>query len=169
MQALIIAWNDYLYTGDLRPIETHYELLKSRTLLALRRGDGQRHHAPAGRRQAARPGMRTDLHISADLVAAARRSDRADHSRQREGDSRPHPGVLQASGLRTAQHGGPGRSTCTRRASRSRCNGQRRAWSATELGFVDAGEIASGDYEFEVKYRPAASSQEASCEKGSDI
>ena len=40
LQALIIAWNDYLYTGDLRSIETHYELLKSRTLLTLRRGDG---------------------------------------------------------------------------------------------------------------------------------
>lgn len=35
-----------------------------------------------------------------------------------------------------------------------RCNGRRRAWSANGRGFVDAGEIASGDYEFVVKYRP---------------
>ena len=45
-----------------------------------------------------------------------------------------------------------------------RCNGRRRAWSANELGFVDAGQIASGDYEFEVKYRSAVSSQDGSCD-----
>lgn len=40
LQALIIAWNDYLYTGDARSIAANYDLLKSRTLLALRRDNG---------------------------------------------------------------------------------------------------------------------------------
>lgn len=37
LQALIIAWNDYMYTGDLRSIEANYETLKARTLRSLRR------------------------------------------------------------------------------------------------------------------------------------
>lgn len=40
LQALIIAWNDYLYTGDIRSIEANYELLKARTLISLRRDNG---------------------------------------------------------------------------------------------------------------------------------
>lgn len=40
MQALIIAWNDYLYTGDLRSIEANYETLAARTLRSLRRDNG---------------------------------------------------------------------------------------------------------------------------------
>ena len=40
MQALIIAWNDYLYTGDLRSIEANYETLAARTLRSLRRNNG---------------------------------------------------------------------------------------------------------------------------------
>lgn len=34
LQALIIAWNDYMYTGDIRSIAEHYELLKERTLIS---------------------------------------------------------------------------------------------------------------------------------------
>lgn len=40
MQALIIAWNDYFYTGDDRSIAANYELLNSRTQGALRRDNG---------------------------------------------------------------------------------------------------------------------------------
>ena len=40
LQALIIAWNDYLYTGDRRSIEANYDILKARTLQSLRRENG---------------------------------------------------------------------------------------------------------------------------------
>lgn len=40
LQALIIAWNDYLYTGDKRSIVANYEILKNRTLRSLRRENG---------------------------------------------------------------------------------------------------------------------------------
>ena len=40
LQALIIAWNDYLYTGDLRSVEQNYDLLSARTLRLLRRDNG---------------------------------------------------------------------------------------------------------------------------------
>ena len=40
LQALIIAWNDYLYTGDSRSIEANYDILKARTLQSLRRENG---------------------------------------------------------------------------------------------------------------------------------
>lgn len=40
LQALIIAWNDYLYTGDLRSVEANYDLLAARTLRSLRRDNG---------------------------------------------------------------------------------------------------------------------------------
>lgn len=40
LQALIIAWNDYLYTGDARSIAANYDLLKSRTLHMLQQDNG---------------------------------------------------------------------------------------------------------------------------------
>ena len=40
LQALIIAWNDYLYTGDKRSVEANYDILKARTLASLRRENG---------------------------------------------------------------------------------------------------------------------------------
>ena len=40
LQALIIAWNDYIYTGDRRSIEANYDILKARTLQSLRRENG---------------------------------------------------------------------------------------------------------------------------------
>ena len=40
LQALIIAWYDYMYTGDLRSIEANYEVLKARSLRSLRRANG---------------------------------------------------------------------------------------------------------------------------------
>lgn len=40
LQALIIAWNDYVYTGDKRSIEANYDILKARTLQSLRRANG---------------------------------------------------------------------------------------------------------------------------------
>ena len=40
LQALIIAWNDYLYSGDKRSIEANYDILKARTLLSLSRENG---------------------------------------------------------------------------------------------------------------------------------
>ena len=40
LQALIIAWNDYLYTGDLRSVEANYDLLAARTLRSLQRDNG---------------------------------------------------------------------------------------------------------------------------------
>ncbi|MES2826643.1 MAG: alpha-L-rhamnosidase C-terminal domain-containing protein [Bacteroidota bacterium] len=35
LQALIIAWNDYLYTGDSRSLAANYDILKNRTLTQL--------------------------------------------------------------------------------------------------------------------------------------
>jgi len=40
LQAILIAWNDYLYTGDSRSLKTNYEILKARTLMALREKNG---------------------------------------------------------------------------------------------------------------------------------
>ncbi|WP_285056739.1 alpha-L-rhamnosidase C-terminal domain-containing protein [Pedobacter ginsengisoli] len=40
LQALIISWNDYLYTGDVRSLTANYELLKNRTLMALKEKNG---------------------------------------------------------------------------------------------------------------------------------
>ena len=40
LQALIISWNDYLYTGDARSLAANYELLKARTLFALKEKNG---------------------------------------------------------------------------------------------------------------------------------
>jgi alpha-L-rhamnosidase len=40
LQALIIAWNDYLYTGDARSLELNYQLLKNRALMQLREKNG---------------------------------------------------------------------------------------------------------------------------------
>ncbi len=40
LQTLILAWNDYMYTGDKRLLERYYEELKPKTLLALREGNG---------------------------------------------------------------------------------------------------------------------------------
>ena len=40
LQALSIAWYDYLYTGDSRSLESSYELLKPRVLMALREKNG---------------------------------------------------------------------------------------------------------------------------------
>jgi hypothetical protein len=40
LQAIIIAWNDYLYTGDSRPLKVHYEILKARSLMSLREKNG---------------------------------------------------------------------------------------------------------------------------------
>lgn len=40
LQALIIAWNDYIYTGDKRSIEANYDILKARALQSLRRENG---------------------------------------------------------------------------------------------------------------------------------
>lgn len=40
LQTLILAWNDYLYTGDNRLLERLYEDLKPKTLLALRENNG---------------------------------------------------------------------------------------------------------------------------------
>lgn len=40
LQALIIAWNDYMYTGDARSIEANFDLLRARTLGVLRRDNG---------------------------------------------------------------------------------------------------------------------------------
>lgn len=40
LQGPIIAWYDYLHTGDKRSIEANYDLLKARTLLSLRRQNG---------------------------------------------------------------------------------------------------------------------------------
>lgn len=36
MQAVLIAWYDYLYTGDSRSLAAHYEILKARTLMQLK-------------------------------------------------------------------------------------------------------------------------------------
>lgn len=40
LQAVMIAWNDYLYTGDCRSLQASYELLKPRVLMALREKNG---------------------------------------------------------------------------------------------------------------------------------
>lgn len=40
MQAVILAWNDYLYTGDNRSLKANYETLKARTLMQLRESNG---------------------------------------------------------------------------------------------------------------------------------
>ena len=40
LQAPIIAWNDYLYCGDIRSIEANYELLKARSLISLSQKNG---------------------------------------------------------------------------------------------------------------------------------
>jgi alpha-L-rhamnosidase len=37
MHSVLIAWEDYLYTGDSRSMATHYDLLREKTLLALAR------------------------------------------------------------------------------------------------------------------------------------
>jgi alpha-L-rhamnosidase len=37
MHSVLMAWEDYLYTGDSRSMATHYDLLKSKTLLTLAR------------------------------------------------------------------------------------------------------------------------------------
>lgn len=40
LQALIMAWNDYMYTGDSWLLERDYEILKARTLIALKEDNG---------------------------------------------------------------------------------------------------------------------------------
>ncbi|WP_240619189.1 alpha-L-rhamnosidase-related protein [Chitinophaga costaii] len=40
LQNLLIAWNDYMYSGDIRTVKALYEALKPKTLLALSRPDG---------------------------------------------------------------------------------------------------------------------------------
>lgn len=40
LQSVLIAWYDYLYTGDIRSARAHYELLKNKTLSALEDGNG---------------------------------------------------------------------------------------------------------------------------------
>ncbi|MBQ7179679.1 MAG: family 78 glycoside hydrolase catalytic domain [Bacteroidaceae bacterium] len=40
LQAVLLAWNDYLYTGDPALIERDYDVLKARTLLALQDSTG---------------------------------------------------------------------------------------------------------------------------------
>lgn len=40
LQAVMIAWNDFLYTGDSRSLQANYEILKARTLLSLREKNG---------------------------------------------------------------------------------------------------------------------------------
>jgi alpha-L-rhamnosidase len=40
LQALIISWNDYLYTGDPRSLTANYEILKNRTLTQLKEKNG---------------------------------------------------------------------------------------------------------------------------------
>ncbi|MDD2436524.1 MAG: alpha-L-rhamnosidase C-terminal domain-containing protein [Massilibacteroides sp.] len=40
LQAVLIAWQDYLYTGDSRSLRAHYDILKARTLLALKGKNG---------------------------------------------------------------------------------------------------------------------------------
>lgn len=40
LQAVLIAWNDYLYTGDNRSLKVNYETLKARTLMSLREKNG---------------------------------------------------------------------------------------------------------------------------------
>lgn len=40
LQAVLIAWYDYLYTGDNRSLQANYDILKARTLMALREKNG---------------------------------------------------------------------------------------------------------------------------------
>lgn len=40
LQAVLIAWNDYLYTGDSRSLKANYDVLKARTLMQLREKNG---------------------------------------------------------------------------------------------------------------------------------
>ena len=40
LQAVLIAWQDYMYTGDSRSLLANYDILKSRTLLALKGDNG---------------------------------------------------------------------------------------------------------------------------------
>lgn len=40
LQAVLIAWNDYLYTADSRSLKANYEILKARTLMSLREKNG---------------------------------------------------------------------------------------------------------------------------------
>ncbi|SMC69560.1 alpha-L-rhamnosidase-related protein [Pedobacter nyackensis] len=40
LQNLLVAWNDYLYSGDIRTVKALYPKLKPKTLLALARPDG---------------------------------------------------------------------------------------------------------------------------------
>ena len=40
LQALILAWNDYMYTGDSRSLKANYDILRNRTLMALRDKNG---------------------------------------------------------------------------------------------------------------------------------
>ena len=40
LQSILIAYNDYYYTGDKALIEKHYDLLKAKTLLSLREDNG---------------------------------------------------------------------------------------------------------------------------------
>ncbi|TYR37580.1 Bacterial alpha-L-rhamnosidase [Sphingobacterium phlebotomi] len=40
MQSVMMAWNDYLYTGDLRSVSAHYETLKAKTLTGLEDSNG---------------------------------------------------------------------------------------------------------------------------------
>lgn len=40
LQAVLIAWQDYMYTGDSRSLSAHYEVLKARTLLDLKGDNG---------------------------------------------------------------------------------------------------------------------------------
>ena len=40
LQAVLIAWNDYMYTGDSRSLKANYDILKARTLMELREKNG---------------------------------------------------------------------------------------------------------------------------------
>lgn len=40
LQSVLIAWYDYLYTGDIRSMEDNYKILQSRTLLQLKEKNG---------------------------------------------------------------------------------------------------------------------------------
>lgn len=40
LQAILIAWNDYMYTGDSRSLKSNYDILKARALMQLREDNG---------------------------------------------------------------------------------------------------------------------------------
>src|SRR5690606_28846065 len=40
LQSVLMAYNDYLYTGDIRSVQQHYDDLKAKLLLPLREGNG---------------------------------------------------------------------------------------------------------------------------------